>query len=634
MPTAPMNQRQVTDQPFPNVRVGAVPSPEYYGAQVGSTVESAAVRMYDLENRAANQTAVFEADRQLADKQTQLENQLYATKGKQVLGADQMLFDAYDQHVEAVDGTLSNDQQRGAFRHTAALRRQQLNDTAQKYIRQEYGQFQDAETDATLKSTQDRVRNNPDSPLVIKSEMARAQSAVAAWAQRKGFRGEITPEMLQNPTFQQEWRNKGQTPPTLEEMQMPGMSNLYESQAYLEAKSKVQSGLHKSVVDGFLAQDKDQSAKQYFDANKKQFTAGDLDAVEKNVLEGSTRGESRRLVQNLIAQHGMDTPQQQQKVLSAIRALPESQAKVADLAEQRALHQFSVNKEQTAQAYTNQFMAMSAQMDQTWHQNTAKFARDLYPPNVWNTLKPDDQHALELKLGRLRDPNPPHDPRAWFDFQSLTDDKLAAVKPNDLLGTYLNKFDAAHYDRALTQWNAARDKAMKGEKEPKYLSALTPREMIMNGWKESGIVDNSIPRGKWTANDELYFSRFEDQASRALSALPKDAKPEEIQKVIKGLGDSLLKQKYTVDPGFFSRNKQVPAIGMGDVNLKDVRSVRVPVEQIPAEAQDQIKGLITLGGKAISQDKIERIYALQNLHKSGQMEKEAAKAAMKAIILE
>jgi hypothetical protein len=148
----------------------------------------------------------------------------------------------------------------------------------------------------------------------------------------------------------------------------------------------------------------------------------------------------------------------------------------------------------------------------------------------------------------------------------------------------------------------------------------------------SGIVDNSIPRGKWTKEDETNYNRFESQAARALSALPKDAKPEEIQKVLKGLADAQLKQKYTVDPGIFSRNKQVPAIGMEDI--KDARSIRIPLKEIPAPEQDTIKGLLRSGGKPITNDKIERIYALRKLQQGGQMSKEAATAAMKAIILE
>ncbi len=119
-----------------------------------------------------------------------------------------------------------------------------------------------------------------------------------------------------------------------------------------------------------------------------------------------------------------------------------------------------------------------------------------------------------------------------------------------------------------------------------------------------------------------------------MSALPKDAKPEEVQKVLKGLSDNLLKQKYTVDPGFFSRNKEVPAIGMGEIDTSKQRSVKIPIDQIPADAQNQIKGLLTVAGKPVTTDKLERIYAIQSLHRNGQMEKEAAKAAMKAIILE
>ena len=80
MPRAPEYQRQVVDAPVPNVRVGAIPTDNTYGGQIGDTLANVGVRLYDLETRAANHTAAFSADRQMADLQSQLENQMYSVK--------------------------------------------------------------------------------------------------------------------------------------------------------------------------------------------------------------------------------------------------------------------------------------------------------------------------------------------------------------------------------------------------------------------------------------------------------------------------------------------------------------------------------------------------------------------------
>lgn len=631
MPTVPQSQRQVFDAPLPGVRVQAAPTAATLGGQLGDTAARLGAEWYHHEVQAANQTAVFEADRQLADKQTELEVQLSQIKGKNVLGADATILKGYDDHAAKVEAGLSNDQQRQVFAQRQSVRRQQLNATTQHYVQKEYGTFQDQETTGTIESARDRIRRNPEYPEIVKTEQQRAYSALGAFAARKGLIGDLTPEMVNDPQFQAAYVARGETPPTQEDLTDPTKPHQYASAEYHHQRAKLESSLHREVVNGFLAKDQDQSAKAYFDKNRLSFTAGDLDALEKNVLEGSTRGESRRQEQQLIQQFGIDTTEQRKAALGAVDKMTND--KVADATRTRLEHAFTSYDQLKAEQYTANFMGASKTLDEQWQQHPRKQARDFVDVPTWNAMKPSDQQALEVKLDRLRSPVTSHDPKAWFAFQSMTDAQLAAVKPNDLMRTYLNQFDPSHYDRALNEWNAARNNAEKGDKDPKFVSALSNRERIKNAWTESNIVDNSVARSKWTAQDEVNYSRFETAADKALSSLPKDAKPEEIDKVLHGLSDSLLKQKYTVDPGMFSRNKDVPAIGIPDV-LDKSRSIRIPMKEIPALEQDTIKGLLRTGGKSFTTDKIERIYALRKMQQGGQMDAAAAKAAMKAIILE
>lgn len=626
MPTAPMAQRQVVDAPVPNVRVGATPSPDALGGQIGDTVTSGGIRAYDLLTRSANQTAVFEADRQLADKQTDLETQLYATKGKQALGADSAILKQFDDHVQNIESGLTNDQQRGAFQRTYVTRRQQLNDLAQKHIRTEFGLFQDEETKATIESAKDRTRQNPDVPNIVGSERQRALSALGSWAQRKGLIGEITPEMLKDPQFQQEYKARGQTPPTLEELNGAGVSKNYESRAYQEKRRVVMSGLHKDVIDGLLAKDQDQAAKTYAEQNREHFTAGDLDAVEKSIEAGSTRGDSRRTAAQLIGTHGIATPEQRRDVMKAVDGITND--KVADATRQRLEHEFSVFDQRKEQDYTHRYELASKVMEDRAFKQPRAVLEDLVPQPLLQALKANDREALRVHLDRIRRPaENVHDPKVWFKLEGLTNAQLAKVKPDEMMGTYLNHFDAAHYDRALNNWNAARN--MVEKKDDKYVSALSDRERIKNGWINAKIAKDP---SKLSDEELIWFNRYETQADQALSHLPKDATPEQKQKIIDGVSDTLLKQRFTVDPGLFRFNKQIPAIGMPDV--QDPRSVKIPLEKIPAPEQDTIKGLFKSAGKPHTQDKIERIYALRKLQQTGQLSKEAMMSAAKAIILE
>jgi hypothetical protein len=612
MPTAPMAQRQVVDQPFPNIRVGAAPTADTLGGQIGETVAHAGVRFYDLETRAANQTAVFEADRQLADKQTELENKLYATKGKGVLGADTALQKEFDDQVRKIEEGLSNDQQRGAFQRTYLMRKQQLNESMQKHIRTEYGAFQDAETQGTIDSARDRTRRNPDSPTIVPQERQRALSALGAWAARKGLIGEITPEMVNDPQFQQSYLAKGQTPPTLQDLQDPTKPKQFVSEAFKEKRQVVESGLHKEVVDGLLAQDNDQAAKAYAEKNRANFTAADLDLVEKSVEEGSTRGESRRQTQEILAKTGIETPEQRREALKAVDRITND--KVADATRTRLEHQFSVYDQRKREGYDHAFMTSSKIVEDQGLKRPAAGIRDLIPVPLWNSLEPKDQAALELHLARVRKPTEhAHEPKVWYDFETLTTKQLANVSKPDLLRTYLNHFDGTHYDRALNEYQAAISAEEKGG--AKFIQALTPREEIMNAWVNSGIVDNSVPRAKWSKADETNYNRFESQAAQALSQLPKDAKPEVIQQVLHGLSDALLKQKYIVDPGLFRFNKEVPAIGLPDVT--GARSIRIPLEQISVDRQNELKGALKSAGLPTTQQNIEELEAKSRMKKQG-----------------
>jgi len=601
MPRAPELQRQVVDAPAPNVRVGAAPTSETYGGQIGDTVSHAAVRMYDLQTRSSDHARVVEAETKANAEQLRIQQAVLNMKGKEAANAPQYAQEEWNKVHQDILGTLANDRQRAMYHSIGLAKGEMINRGALSHFNQEDERFQQETFKADIQSSIDVARANAESPTAVAFEKDMQAQRIDEHAAKFGYAG--TPQ-------------------------------------HDAALIGVRSTTNREVIHGLLEKGQDLRANAYYTALLKQehasptqlqLTAPDRDIVEKAIFEGSTRGESRRQTQDILTKIGIETPDQRRDAIGAARAITND--KVSDATVQRLEHEFSVFDQRKSEDYSQGYLQASKIIEDQGLKQPRAGVRDLIPVPMWNSLTPEDQHNLELHLDRIRKPEDhPHDPKTWFDFQSLTDVQLAKVKPEKLMGTYLNHFDGTHYDRALAEWNAARNKVDKGDKDPKFISALTPREEIMNAWVNSGIVDNSIPRGKWTKEDETNYNRFESQAARALSALPKDAKPEEIQKVLKGLADAQLKQKYTVDPGIFSRNKQVPAIGMEDI--KDARSIRIPLKEIPAPEQDTIKGLLRSGGKPITNDKIERIYALRKLQQGGQMSKEAATAAMKAIILE
>ncbi len=574
MPRVP--QQQVSDAPLPGVRVGGFSTPDSYGAGVGKTLARIGASLYEREVDAADHAAVLEAETQAGAAQLQTLNNLNKYKGKQAsLAVDESL-SAYDDATSKIRSGLS-DRQRGIFDTRNVHRREAVNRAALSYSNAENDRFQEQNFKANIEQSINLARANAQFPKQVMDELINQDRTIREYGAIRGF--------------------------------SPEQTDLAVTQAHSQTNT--------AVINALLASGNDIQAKAYYDFRKKaengtsaQFTAEHRDAIERALGEGSTRGEARRTAEALIQKHGLDTLDQRKALLDDIRGIDND--KVADLVRQRVEHEFStVDQFRKAQADQN-FLNASKMIDETWKTTTLP-VRELIPPALWQSMTPAEQHTLELKAERLRAPVITHDAEAWFRFKTMPDEALARLTPAKLMGEYLNKFDKEHYDRALNEYNAAINIKAKKDSKPsdeKFVSALTTRERIKNAFNLSGVAKD--PK-KLTSEESIWFDRFETAADKALSILPKDASPEQIDKVLSGISDSLLKQKYTVDPGAFRFNKTVPAIGLPD--QQEPRSIRVPLKDIPPDRQDALKGALRQAGVPITNQAIEELEAKSRLKK-------------------
>ncbi len=640
MPRVPEIQRQQVDAPFPNVRVGAAPTADTYGGQIGQTLESTGVRFYDLMTRQANQTAVFEADRKLADKQTQLEQQLPQIQGKAALGASGALMEQFDAYARDIqDGTtdnpgLSNPQQRGAFAHTALLRRQQFDEQVQRHTNSEIAKWQNQESEAVIASSEDRIRRNPEYPNQVKMEMARAKLAVHSWAERHGMTGEITPGMAADAQFQAGQASvRSAYPERTKQMQTAEEVGRFYTAGYHEKMDQVESRLHRAVVNGFLAKDQDIAAKDYLTANRGKFVAADMDALEKNVLEGSTRGEARRLVDQTLGTVGSATPAQQKDVLDKIRAEPND--KVAALAEQTALHRFAVTKQLDTQAHTDRFLAASKAIEDVGVSRADQGARDIIKPPLWNLFTPQEQETLTLKRARMLAPDKiVSDLPTQIKFYGMSDADVAKIDPVQMTNI-TNNLDRPDSEAVLKHWSAVRNKEA-GSKDKKNEVGLTNNQMMEEALDGSGYFDLGKNEKKWTP--EMMQSRINTRGKMnvMLDSLPAGTPTDVIQKKLKEVVDEEIKTQYQINPGgirgFFGITRSVPGAAIDPYAEKDPAKIRLPIASIPEPVQNLMKGKLLEAKKTVTNDKVERMSAVSKLYSSGKLTKPAAEAAMQAII--
>lgn len=603
MPRAPQLEQQVANAPLPGARIGGAPSPESYGAGLGALSSRIGLALYEQEALNADRTSVFEADRQAADLQTQLEQKLRSTRGKNVLGIDETLRKEWSDGIAQIEGGLSTERQRAGFARIRATRGDQLNRFTQSHIATQFEQFQNEETDAGIKSVFDRVRANPEQPEVIAGEMRRADSLIAAAAQRKGLIGTVTEAQIRNPEFRKSYEDRGEA--------VPSVGDQFLSDRYSEQRAVVASGLHSAVINGFLSKNDDLSAKRYFEAHAHDLVAADRQALEKVVMEGSTVGHARRIVNGWI-----DKGYNEIKMLEEARLEGAKDPKLGDL-----LRNYSVQ-------YVQDKQAAEKRVDERNFETVSQFLKERIAkePGVYHdprmalgldkylALSPQTQDYLDRVAREAVHPTDrPNDDQLWLNFLAMPPEMVANLSRQDFEVKYWQHFDNGHRNRAEAQWNTYRDALARNDgkqADPKLTAALTFKDYVNNAWNLSGLIDPSKERTRWTREEVTAFTRFEDQAAQALQAYEmtklegkRHATGDEIREVIKKVRDQAVQKVFT--PGWFGA-KERPAISLEEDERKQAI---VPVDKIPADSLGDLRNYIRSKGKTITEDKLRRSYA-------------------------
>lgn len=602
MPRVPQREQQVQDAGLPGVRLGGAPSPKSYGTEVGELTSQIGLALYEQEAIAADRTAVFEADRKAADLQLALQGKLQQAKGKNVLGLDEVLKKEWDEGIATIDSELQNNRQHGQFSTLSQRRGLQLNGIAQQHIATEYGRFEDGETDRTIESAQTMIRANPDNPTIITNEMNRALSAARAQAQRKGEYGQVTEGMFQSQEFRKPYEQRGEV--------TPGVGEEYITETFTQRQAEIKSGLHSAVINGFLAKNQDLLAKQYFDQHEHDLIAKDRQSLEKIVLDGSTIGQARRMVNQWIS-GGYN----EYKMLEEARLQGEKNPKLGEL-----LHNYS------AQYWADQQIA-AKRVDERNHET---FVRDLkeriaadpgryHDPrqelglDTFLQLPSDTQRYLEMIAKEAVHPTDrPNDDKLWLDFLALKPMEVANLSRKDFDTTYWAKLDNSHRVRAESQWNTYRDALAKQDDktaELKLTPTLTFKDQVNNAWALSGLIDPAKERSKWSTDEMKQFVRFEDAAAKAVQQYEmtklegkRHATPDEVRDIIKGVRDQLTKKVFT--EGWFGKNER-PILSLGE---DEKGKVFVPVDKIPPAEADDLRRYIESQGKTVTADKLRRAY--------------------------
>ncbi len=269
MPVVPKSQSQVQLQGMPNLGLSANAPSEAFGAGQSMDKVMGAVsqvgKAYLEEKRKADQIAFMDADAKLSALQTRLEFDpdigFQNKKGKESFGAPDSVHGDWTKGLEEIEGSLSNDDQKMAFRKSAQQRWADLDKGVQRHVGAEIRQYDNQTTESYIKNEVDAAVTNYKDPERVNMSLQRLQAATIDYAQRNGMPEEELKQKL----------------------------------------TAIQSQAHSGIVNRFLANGDDMSASNYFNANKDKLSGDVASKLEKDLEEGSLRGNSQRISDGIMS---------------------------------------------------------------------------------------------------------------------------------------------------------------------------------------------------------------------------------------------------------------------------------------------------------------------------------------------
>lgn len=588
MPTIPVyngGQQAVQTAPLPGPRFNPDAPPGAFGGATGPNLEPLtreATQIFNEERQKANEVAFTAADSHLSQLETDL---LY---NPQVLGAltkhgsdafdmPRQVRDVWQKGADQIAAGLTNDEQRAAFARAVASRAVDLDAAVQRHVAGERQQFDAQTTQGYVENERNAALANYQDDDRVQLSIARQSAALQGLARRNGLPTEWTQAQIADAT----------------------------------SKTRL-------AVIQLMASKDDIRTNDYFTSHASDLQGQDKIEAERTVEESTTRGESQRQADAIIA-----STSDRMSALNAVKQIADP--KVRDLTEQRVDQYWNEKKQAEQEDRQNTFIAATNLLDK----NPGANPRFVIPPAMWQKFTPEERVAL-VAYGENDQPN---DDQRWLKFLDLRPQELGAINQAQFTTDYWSHFDKQHRERAAEQWAAARDAVAAGKlnQNPKLASTMDFNQRFENTMRRSNLIPVDKPLSKMNKDQAKQYADLQTEAAHRIEQYEltqlggkRPATGDEMQQII----DNLVKERVFVDrPWRFDVEK--PAI---DVTTDEVGHTYVPMERIAVPDQARIQRWITAQGAKSTPDKIQRVYAAfllgnQDLAKSIAMEGYRAPAA-------
>lgn len=470
------------------------------------------------------------------------ENGAMNRKGKDAFGAGEEYGKQFEAGADEIENSLTNPEQKALYKR---IREGEARDLDSNLTRHTFAQAQayDEETTAASVSTtrEDAVMNYQD-PGKVGMSINRQKVLIESNGKRNGQPAEM-----------------------IKQKQMAA-----------------ESTTHEAVINRMLANGQDLMASDYYKNIKGSIHGDAVAQVERNLQEGSIRGESQRQAVKIYTTNN--------DLTSALQAVDKiKDPKIQDATRDRVKQKF-LEKEQAKDAAEEQtFRSAFSIVEKTRN-------KDDIPPDQWDQLSPARKNSITEYLEKAAKKEGVQ--TDWDAYYNLKQMAASPALRDKFMQTDLLLYRPKLADAEFKELVNAQSDGKKGD--TKAIDGIRTDAQIINQSLLDAGVDPTPKQGSKDAKKVNMFWKAVDEEVKALqSQTGKKATNDEVQ----GIVDKLMTKGVTEKGWFWDTEKRLYEVDPGTDKKFEIKT-----KDIPLMDRQKIESALRARGINPTDDKINQIY--------------------------
>lgn len=531
-------------------RQKALPVENFGGGQATELLNKSIVGFQEKIKQDADQVAVLDADRQLSDYESK---RLYDPKdgalnkkGKDAFPVKETTMSALNEDVSNIEGKLSNNAQKAAFRRRYTDRLGEIGRTLDKHVGAEMSEFDKTNTQSFLDNRYEyAVKNFQDMSQVEKS-LKESQQATIDYAGRNGK--------------PQEWID----------------------QKNLDASSKITLGVMNQMLDN----DQYVDARDFYKENKEHFNAADAARAHDLIKAGTLKGESKAMAEDIFA-NSRNYKEARQKLSQSAKDNPE----LYDATEDRLTNLYAKQKQAKDYDDANRY-------ESAFNIAEKNKSVDSIPVNLWNSLSGEDHIKIKKAINDPDNIAPNSD--------AYLNAKMMAATPEtrkEFLESYPGKLRGAvtptELKDIMTDWTGLKNK--DADTTNKLDTYYTKDQLEKSMLLQAGIDISKINPG---SSDAKILDQYRSYMSRVVAAKQKELGRQLNNEELRDEINAALVEGKTAKTLFWNtKPKRIFQL------TGDEEQFVIPVDEIPKLDKTKIEQYLRSRKKPINDEAVMEMYS-------------------------